>query len=150
MKDLQQAEYEALLAAARIQSSEVAELHLAWGLRDPRGSWQGVLLVELTRGRGCRGGKRGDHRFALIESDSFGASVSWNRHLDQGWHRTLSIEGDHVVAAPEPPPPPARAGGRRAAVAATKQKYLAMGTDDPSGSAVSRNGGREDGQETRN
>ena len=128
MKDLQQDEYEAILAGARIQSSEVAELHLAWGLRGPRGSWEGVLLVELTRGRGCRGGRRGDHRFALIQSGPRGGSVSWNRHLDQGWRRSLRIEGEQVVAAPEPPPPPARPGGRRAAVSATKQKYLAMGS----------------------
>lgn len=118
---LQQNEYENIVRAAGIQPEEVSKFHLAWGLRDGNGKWEGKILVELTRGRGPRGGKKGRNRFALIDTDSQRACAVWNTKLAQGWRRTIRLEGDELVLAPERPPPP----NRRAAIAWTKQKQKA-------------------------
>lgn len=118
---LQEHEYEAFLQLAGIQPEEVAKFHSAWGVRNSKGKWNGTLLVELARGRGPRGGKRGKNRFALVGVYDERAWAQWNTELSHGWRRTVYLEGDELVLAPERPAPP----DRRAAIAATKAKARA-------------------------
>jgi hypothetical protein len=118
---LEQREYEKFLGNVGIDAKDVARFHFAWGVRNSKGDWIGKILIELTKGRGPRGGKKGRHRFALLDCDTRGTRALWNTKLDSGWRTHLYLEGDVVVLEPNPPLPP----DRRAAIASMKAKRRA-------------------------